>query len=131
MKEEITQVLDMLKEGRITNDEAVDLLDALKATEQEEENREIAVAGRTKRFIKINVTKDDRPKVNIKIPFGLLKWGLNIANKFGKDALKIGGEEIPIDMDELTKAINDPDFYGKICDVHDEEENEHVLIEIV
>jgi len=49
----------------------------------------------------------------------------------GKDTVKIGGEEIPFDMDELTNAMNDPEFSGKICDVYDEEKNEHVEIEIV
>lgn len=131
MKEEIKQVLDMLKEGKITNEEAVNLIDALKSTDKENNSKEQPISNKQKRFIKINVTKDNKPKVNIKVPFSLVKWGINIANKMGKDTVKIGGEEIPFDMDELNKAINDPEFSGKICDVYDEEKNEHVEIEIV
>lgn len=130
MKEEIAQVLEMLKEGKITNDEAINLIDALQASRLEEAN-DLALVGKRKRLIKINVTKENRPKVNIRVPFGLLRWGLNIAGKLGKDFIKIGGEEIPINMDELNQALNDPEFYGKIIDVYDEEEQEHVLIEVV
>lgn len=131
MKEEIKQVLDMLKEGKITNEEAVNLIDALKSTDKENNSKEQPISNKQKRFIKINVTKDNKPKVNIKVPFSLVKWGINIAHKMGKDTVKIGGEEIPFDMDELNKAMNDPEFSGKICDVYDEEKNEHVEIEIV
>lgn len=130
MREEIKQVLDMLKEGKINNEEAINLIDALKSTETEENNKELSVVSKQKRYIRINITRDDKPAVNIKVPFGLIRWGINIANKLGKDAVKIGGEQIPIDLEELNNALNDPEFSGKIMDVHDEEKNEHVLIEI-
>lgn len=130
MKEEIKQVLDMLKEGKINNEEAINLIDALKSTETGENNQELSVVSKQKRYIRINITRDDKPAVNIKVPFGLIRWGINIANKLGKDAVKIGGEQIPIDLEELNNALNDPEFSGKIIDVHDEEKNEHVLIEI-
>lgn len=128
MKEEIKQVLDMLKEGKISNDEAINLIDALKSTEKDQE---LIATGKQKRFLRVNVTRNNQPKVNVKIPFSLIKWGINIANKLGKDTVKIGGEDIPFDMEELSKAINDPEFSGKICDVHDEEKNEHIEVEIV
>jgi len=130
MREEIKQVLDMLKEGKINNEEAINLIDALKSTETGENNQELSVVSKQKRYIRINITRDDKPAVNIKVPFGLIRWGINIANKLGKDAVKIGGEQIPIDLEELNNALNDPEFSGKIIDVHDEEKNEHVLIEI-
>ncbi len=128
MKEEIKQVLNMLKERKISNDEAINLIDALKLSEKEQEQ---LPTDKQKRFIKVNVTRNNQPKVNVKIPFSLVKWGINIANKMGKDTVKIGGEDIPFDMEELNKAMNDPEFSGKICDVHDEEKNEHIEVEIV
>ena len=128
MKEEIKKVLEMLEEKKITSEEAAELLDALKESKKAEE--EIPPAKR-KRFLKIHVTKGDKPQVNVTLPFGLINWGLNIASKMGKNTVDIGGEEIPIDMDELNKAMNDPEFIGKIVDVVDEEKGEHVEIEIV
>lgn len=130
MKEEIKQVLDMLKEGKINNEDAINLIDALKATETEENDQELPAVSKQKKYIRINITRDDKPAVNIKVPFGLIRWGINIANKLGKDAVKIGEEQIPIDLEELNNALNDPEFSGKIMDVYDEEKNEHVLIEI-
>jgi len=61
----------------------------------------------------------------------LINWGLNIASKMGKNTVDVGGEKIPIDMEELSKAMNDPEFTGKIVDVEDEEEGKHIEIEIV
>ena len=128
MKEEIKKVLEMLEEKKITSEEAAELLEALRESKKAEE--EIPPAKR-KRFLKIHVTKGDKPQVNVTLPFGLINWGLNIASKMGKNTVDIGGEEIPIDMDELNKAMNDPEFIGKIVDVVDEEKGEHVEIEIV
>ena len=104
MKEEIKQVLDMLKEGKITNEEAVNLIDALKSTEEDQDQRQITT-GKQKRFLKVNVTRNNQPKVNVKIPFSLVKWGINIANKMGKDTVKIGGEDIPFDKSEAPLSV--------------------------
>ncbi|MDO9555189.1 MAG: hypothetical protein Q7J40_01225, partial [Atribacterota bacterium] len=124
----IKKVVEMLEEKKITSEEATELLDALRESKKAEE--EIPPTKR-KRFLKIHVTKGDKPQVNVTLPFGLINWGLNIASKMGKNTVDIGGEEIPIDMDELNKAMNDPEFIGKIVDVVDEEKGEHVEIEIV
>lgn len=131
MKDEIKQVLDMMNEGKINTEEAVNLIDALKSTDSDVNRLDNSIISKKKRLIRINVTKDDKPTVNIKVPFSLVQWGVNIANKIGKDNVKIGGEDIPLNLDELSSAINDPELYGKIVDVHDEEKNEHVQIDIV
>jgi len=129
MKEEIKKVLEMLKEGKINDDEASELLAALRENKEEQEVTPLST--KKKRFLKIHVTKGDKPQVNVTLPFGLINWGLNIASKIGKDTVDVGGEKIPIDMKELSKAMNDPEFIGKIVDVEDEEEGKHVEIEIV
>jgi len=129
MKEEIKKVLEMLKEGKINDDEASELLTALRETKEEEETTPLST--KKKRFLKIRVTKGEKPQVNVTIPFNLVNWGLNLASKLGKNTVNIEGKEIPIDMDELNKAMNDPEFTGKIVDVEDEEEGKHIEIEIV
>jgi len=129
MKEEIKKVLEMLKEGKINDEEAAELLEALREAKKEEETTPLST--KKKRFLKIRVTKGEKPQVNITIPFSLVNWGLNLASKLGKNTVNIEGKEIPIDMDELNKAMNDPEFTGKIVDIVDEEEGEHVEIEIV
>ncbi len=129
MKEEIKKVLEMLEEKKVTSEEATELLEALKKTKEEEETTPLST--KKKRFLKIRVTKGDKPQVNVTIPFSLVNWGLNLASKLGKNTVNIEGKEIPIDMDELNKAMNDPEFTGKIVDVMEEEKGEHVEIEIV
>ncbi len=129
MKEEIKKILEMLKEGKINDGEAAELLEVLRETKEEEEITPLST--KKKRFLKIRVTKGEKPQVNVTIPFSLVNWGLNLASKLGNNAINIEGKEIPIDMDELNKAMNDPEFTGKIIDVDDEEKGEHVEIEIV
>lgn len=129
MKEEIKKVLEMLKEGKINDDEASELLAALRENKEKEEITPLST--KKKRFLKIRVTKGEKPQVNVTIPFSLVNWGLNLASKLGKNGVNIEGKEIPIDMDELNKAMNDPEFTGKIINVDDEEKGEHVEIEIV
>lgn len=129
MKEEIKKVLEMLKEEKINDEEAAELLEALREAKKEEETTPLST--KKKRFLKIRVTKGEKPQVNITIPFSLVNWGLNLASKLGKNTINVEGKEIPIDMDELNKAMNDPEFTGKIVDIMDEEEGEHVEIEIV
>jgi len=129
MKEEIKKVLEMLKEEKINDGEAAELLEALRETKEEEEITPLST--KKKRFLKIRVTKGEKPQVNVTIPFSLVNWGLNLASKLGNNAINIEGKEIPIDMDELNKAMNDPEFTGKIIDVDDEEKGEHVEIEII
>ena len=129
MKQEIRKILEMLKEGKINDGEAAELLEALRETKEEEEITPLST--KKKRFLKIRVTKGEKPQVNVTIPFSLVNWGLNLASKLGNNAINIEGKEIPIDMDELNKAMNDPEFTGKIIDVDDEEKGEHVEIEIV
>ncbi len=127
MQDEIKKVLEMLEEEKITKEEAVKLIEALKEVKRDEQS---IPQSKRKRFLKILVKKEGKPQVNVTIPFGLVNWGLNIANKMGKNMINVGGEDIPIDMEELRKAMNDPEFSGKIIDITDEEEGKHVEIEI-
>ena len=129
MIEEIKKILEMLEEKKITNEEASELLEALKETKEEEDITPLST--KKKRFLKIRVTKRDKPQVNVTLPFSLINWGLKFAGKMGKNTLDVGGENIPIDMEELSKAMNDPEFTGKIVDVTEEEEGKHIEIEIV
>ncbi|MCD6107207.1 MAG: hypothetical protein J7J57_03270 [Caldisericaceae bacterium] len=129
MQDEIKKVLEMLDEGRVSKDEAAKLIEALKEVKDDEQS---IPQSKRKRVLKILVKKEGKPQVHITIPFKLVNWGLNIANKMGKkNMLNVGGEDVPIDMEELQKAMNDSEFYGKVVDITDEEEGKHVEIEIV
>lgn len=130
MEEEIKRVLDMLEEGKITQEEAVNLIKALKESAQSGNVPKQNERFNEKRKIHIVVQKGDRKKVNITIPLSLMKFGLTVAKKLGKSTVNIDGNEIPIDIDKINDILKDPDFSGKIIDVSDDEKDAHVEIEI-
>ena len=74
------------------------------------------------RWLRIRVTdvNTGRPKVNVNIPMGLVNVGLKMGAKF---APEVDG----LDVQQITEAINSG-MTGKIIDVMDEEDGEHVEI---
>jgi len=127
MNEEIKKVLDMLEQGKISKDDAVKLIEALKENSKEETPAQKKPP--EKRRFHIIAEKGDGKKVNITIPLNILKFGLTIAKKLGKSTIDIDGNEIPIDIDKINEVLKDPDFSGKVVEASDGEEK--VIIEIV
>ena len=125
MNDEVKKVLDLLEEGKVTKEEAVELIEAIKESSGDKKTPD------GKRFMRIVVTENGQKKVNVKIPIRLINFGLSAWKLTGGNKVNIDGGNIPIDVDELKKAIDDPDFYGKIVDVDDQEKGEHVEIEII
>lgn len=125
MNDEVKKVLDLLEEGKVTKEEAVELIEAIKESSGDKKTPD------GKRFMRIVVTENGQKKVNVKIPIRLINFGLSTWKLTGGNKVHIDGGNIPIDVDELKKAIDDPDFYGKIVDVDDQEKGEHVEIEII
>jgi hypothetical protein len=70
--------------------------------------------------IRVSDAATGKAKVNVNIPMGLVNVGLRMGARF---APEIGG----LDMSELQNAIN-TGMTGKIIDVTDEEDGEHVEI---
>lgn len=89
MKEERKQILDMLKEGKITVEEAEKLLSAAESQEKKGDQPvsiDEAVAGK---FLHVEVEPKEgksSERVSVKVPLGLLKAGLNIAGLIPKEA---------------------------------------------
>lgn len=131
MQEEIKKVLELLEEGKITKEEAVELIKAIKSSDISGEKIDESKISNGKRTFRVLVTKDGEKEVEVSIPFGIVKFGLAIAKKMGKNSLDINGREIPIDIDKLSEVLKDPNFKGKIVDISDKEDNEHVEVEIV
>ena len=73
-----------------------------------------------KRVLRIQVTKDDEPKVNIRVPLGLAKLA-----RLGGFAGQL--KDKGIDLDEILAEVEDMDD-GKIVDVVDEKSGDHVEI---
>jgi hypothetical protein len=123
--EERMKILKMVEDGKVTAEDGAKLLAAL------DDSRKTARApmpppppGTTanSRWLRIRVTdfNTGRPKVNVNIPMGLVKVGLKMGAKF---APEVDG----MDVQQITEAI-DSGMTGKIIDVVDEEDGEHVEI---
>jgi len=116
MNDERDRVLKMLEDKKITAEEASKLLDAINRSEG---------GGRRNRFLKVRVYDrgSDRAKVNVTLPIGLVRWGMN----FIPDEARAKIEEQEIDLKMVTEAL-EKGITGKIVDVNDDEKGHHVEV---
>ncbi|MBM3314046.1 hypothetical protein FJY70_05600 [candidate division WOR-3 bacterium] len=116
MSDEQDRVLKLLEEKKITAEEAARLLDAVRHGDE---------GGRRNRFLKVRVydRESDRARVNVTLPIGLVKWGMN----FIPDKAKAKIEEQEIDMKLISEAL-EKGITGKIVDVEDDAKGEHVEV---
>jgi hypothetical protein len=118
--EERIKILKMIDEGKITAEEGAKLLAAL--TESRKNPRKSTLRSAAPggaRWLRIRVTDNltGKSKATVNLPLGLVDAGLSIASQYAPG----------IAFDELVEAIN-AGAEGKIIDVLDEEDGEHVEI---
>ena len=78
LEKEQQRILQMVQEGKLSAQEAVELLEALEQRRGQEEGKATAPSGRKPRWLRIYV-KDDEEEVNIKIPWRLVAWALKFS----------------------------------------------------
>lgn len=121
--EERMKILRMIEEGKLTAEEGAKLLSAL--SESRTRVSSSAVMGRgagSARWLRVRVTDvaSGRSKATVQIPIGLLEAGIKIGAHF---APEVEG----VDMTQLMDALRSG-MTGKIVDVIDDEDGEHVEI---
>jgi hypothetical protein len=128
MSENRRQILDMLANGKITADEAERLLAALERNGDATAGAETAsnIRKPLPKYLRVLVEADDEAhgdtltKVNIRVPFQLLRAGVKLANLLPpkarsqvNDALREQGVDFdlnqikPENLDELIEQLND------------------------
>jgi hypothetical protein len=119
--EERMRVLQMVAEGKITPEDGVRLLEALRAGEAADK-RPTAPSQNQPRWFRVRVTDSasGRDKVNINIPIGLVNVGLKMGARFVD-------EREGIDFEQLTTLVQSGQM-GKILEVEDTEKGERVEI---
>ncbi len=119
--EERMKILNMINEGKITAEEGSKLLSAL--TRRSEKPKKVSKSGLSNRWLRVRVTdmSTGKAKVNVNVPMKLVDAGLNIAAQFTPE-MKSGQM-----MDAVKEALAE-NIRGKIVDVIDEEDQEHVEI---
>ena len=124
--EERKRILKLVQEGRITPDEGAKLLAALgssaKKTARPARPFATGASGKPARWFRVRVTdvSSGRTKTSVNIPLSLMEWGLQIGAQYAPEVASL-------DMDQLHEILQSGQM-GKIVDVIDDEDGEHVEI---
>ncbi len=120
--EERKKILKMIQEGKITPEEGARLLKAL-STKREKPHRRAGKSRLAARWLRVRVTdmEKGKTKVNVNLPLRLVDAGMSIAAQFVPD----------VAFDDLMEAVSealDDGLTGKIVDVVDGEDGEHIEV---
>ena len=126
--DERLKVLTMVQEGKITAEEAVDLLEALEESDSENRRKtprppvQPGIDGRVGRWLQMRVTDTDTGKVrvNVRLPLGVVKAGLKMGMRFVPE---VEG----LEKEDLLTAI-DSGSVGKVFDLFDDNDGEHIEV---
>ncbi len=132
--EERMKILKMVAEGKITAEEADQLLEALEESERVSSGGRPGVppvppapepplsSGRKPRWLHVRVTDTNtgRARVNVRLPLSMVKMGLKLGARYSPE---IEG----LDVEELIRAAENGEG-GLFVDVTDEEDGEHVEV---
>lgn len=118
--EERMKVLKMINEGKITAEEGAKILKALTPPSAKPTKGQSGKA----RWLRVHVTDmaAGKTKVKVNLPLKLMNVGLDIASQFAPEELSDAQM-----LEAIKEALNE-DMLGKIVDVIDEEDQEHIEI---
>lgn len=119
--EERMKILKMIEEGKLSAEEGTKLLAALSGPRLPTPPRPPGMPG-SPRWLRIRVTdvRTGRSKASVQIPLALVDAGLKIGAHF---APEVEGVDMTNVMEALRSGVT-----GKIIDVTDDEDGEHVEI---
>ena len=128
--EERIQILRMVQEGKISPEEAAQLLEAIEEGAQQTSAPTASSApaaavvggGPSPRWFRVRVTdtNNNRQRVNVRLPVSMVSVGLRMGQKFSPE---VEG----LDLEELQRAILNNEI-GQIVDVWDDNDGEHVEV---
>jgi hypothetical protein len=118
--EERMKILRMIDEGKLTAEEGAKLLAALSDTSKAAKRPVMRGPGGVTRMLRVRVTdtRTGKAKATVNLPLAMVDFGLKIASQYVPD----------ISFDEIAEMIHSGTVEGKIVDVIDEEDGEHVEI---
>jgi hypothetical protein len=124
MPDERARILELLQAGKITVEEAEQLLDALGKRRDEPSWEEGAAARERQRRLCVRITdlRTGKTKVNVRLPSGA--W--NLLSKLTKT--RLGRHISGVGLYEIQRAVASGSSGAHIVDVTDEERGERVEI---
>ena len=120
--EERMKILKMIDDGKISAEEGSKLLSALNSGQKSSGGGSINLDASGARRLRIRVTDTTtgRSKATVQIPISLIDAGMKIGAHFAPEVAGVDMSEV---MDALRNGMS-----GKIIDVMDDEDGEHVEI---
>jgi hypothetical protein len=114
-------ILQMIEDGKVTAAQGASLLAAMDPSRREEQ-RPASMARSGPNWFRVRVTDlaTGKSRASVSIPLGLMDWGLKIGAHFAP-------EVSDVNLSSLGEALRSG-VEGKIIDVIDDEDGEHVEI---
>lgn len=121
--EERMRILKMIQDGVISAEDGIRLLDSIEqSVKREKDNQSVEEPGRIAKFFRVRVTDTNtgKARVNVRLPVSVLSAGMKMGARFSTE---IQG----LDPSDLMQFIREGTI-GKIVDVFDEKDGEHVEV---
>jgi hypothetical protein len=74
------------------------------------------------KLLRVRVVEDGHPTVNVKVPIGVAKWGMKMAQAFSPEM-----KDANLDWESITAIIQEGE-QGKIVEVEDEVDHKTVEV---
>ena len=114
-------ILKMIEEGTVSADEGAKLLSSVETMPNKPQKNTPRLQGNARWFrVKVTDTNTGKSKATVSLPLTLMDWGLRVGAQFAP-------EVADLDLGELSEILS-TGLEGKIVDVLDEEDGEHVEI---
>jgi hypothetical protein len=126
--EERLKILTLVQEGKLTAEQAAHLIEALEGPRQKVTPGSVPAAAepvsqsRTPRWFRVQVTDTNtgKTRVNVRLPINLVHAGLKMGARFSPEVQGLN-------QDQLMELIKTGEM-GRIVDVIDEQDGEHVEV---
>lgn len=121
--EERMRILKMIQDGVISAEDGIRLLDSIEqSVKREKDAQPVEESGRVAKFFRVRVTDTNtgKARVNVRLPVSVLSAGMKMGARFSTE---IQG----LDPSDLMQFIREGTI-GKIVDVFDEKDGEHVEV---
>ena len=126
MKEEVQKILSLLEEGKISKEQAGQLIDALNHSNEQTTNTS-KVSDKARKF-KVHISDENHHNINLNLPISWVSFGLKFVSEHDQ-FICIGGKSIPIDKKLLMEAITNPNYRGTLVDIQQDDSHIQVVVE--
>jgi len=124
MQSERMRILKMVEEGKLTPEEAAQLIEAARQHGQGDARGK---AGRAAGFLTVRVTESGQPKVNLRVPLSLAKVVLKLLPRQARANLEASGLTVAALGEMIERVANAGPC--KLVDIHEGGDGVEIVLE--